>query len=74
MSDNAAIRLEFPCGCAIEHACSEAVRLGNQLQCDTVFDFNGVHVHARQGVDPIALSNAWYREVSNPEKRKLAMV
>ena len=74
MNDNAAIRLEFPGGCDIEHACAEAVRLGNQLQCDTVFDFNGVHVHARQGVDPITLANTWHRELHSGGKVKLAMV
>ena len=74
MSDNAAIRLEFTCGCDIEHACTEAVRLANQLRCDTVFAFNSVHVHARQGVDPIALANAWHRELGSPNKRKLAVV
>ena len=74
MNDNAAIRLEFPRGCDIEHACAEAVRLGNQLQCDTVFTFNSVHVHARPGNDPMALVNAWDRELHSGGKVKLAMV
>lgn len=74
MSDNPAIRLEFPPGTDIESACAGAVRLADQLLCDTVFTFNSVHVHARPGVDPMALVNAWDRELHSGGKVKLAMV
>ena len=74
MNAHPAIRLEFLGGDDIENACAEAVRIANQLQCDTVFNFNGVHVHARPGVDPMALSNAWHRELQSGDKTKVAMV
>lgn len=74
MSAHPAVRLEFQTGDEIEHACAEAVRIANALQCDAVFTFNGVHVHARQGVDPMALANAWDRELRSGSKVKVAMV
>ena len=74
MSDHPASRLEFLPGVDIESACAGAVRLADQLQCDTVFTFNSVYVHARPGVDPMALANAWDRELHSGGKVKLAMV
>ena len=69
---NAHLKLEFLAGTDIDSACYEAARLANMLGLTVDFDFNGVKVMAKQGIDPLELAELWAVEMGSNRQIKIA--
>ena len=68
------INVEATPGSDIGEACKDAIGLADKLGHTVCFDFNGVHVMAHPNTDPVALEQAWHREIKRETPYKIASV
>ena len=69
---SAHLKIEFLAGTDINDACYEAARLANMLGLTVDFNFNGVTVMAKQGIDPQELVELWAVELRSEHQIKIA--
>lgn len=68
----ATIKIEISVGVTIEDAFAEAVRLSNQLNVGTEFDFNGISCIAQPGRDAEKGVQSYHRALKSKFPVKLA--